>query len=149
MTKKELMKKAHKMAKEIKAQYPEVDYRFQFGLCLSFLMNEEEETMEIKLEGTEKQIKYAEDIKKNFEEGYEEAVAYIAKKSRKVNMEPVEEVMHFIRTETSAAKIINFYEKSERRTMDSFKRGSRTLFTGLATGRNVLVDGYVKNKDLR
>lgn len=47
MTKKELMKKAHEMTKEIKAQYPEVDYRFQFGLCLSFLMNEEEETMEI------------------------------------------------------------------------------------------------------
>ena len=37
MTNKELFIKAHKMTKEIKAQHPEVDYRAQFGLCLSFL----------------------------------------------------------------------------------------------------------------
>lgn len=43
MTKKEIMKKAHEMTKEIKAQYPEVDYKAQFGLCLSFLMNEKAE----------------------------------------------------------------------------------------------------------
>lgn len=47
MNKKELMKKAHEMTKEIKREYPEVDYRFQFGLCLSFLMNEEETEMEV------------------------------------------------------------------------------------------------------
>lgn len=51
------------MTKEIKAQYPEVDYKFQFGLCLSFLMNEKEETMKVKLEGSEKQVKWATEIR--------------------------------------------------------------------------------------
>lgn len=43
MLNSELVKKAHKMAREIKAQYPEVDYRFQLGLCLSYLLNNKEE----------------------------------------------------------------------------------------------------------
>lgn len=40
---KNLFTKAHKMAREIKAKYPEVDYKFQFGLCLSFLHQSKEE----------------------------------------------------------------------------------------------------------
>ena len=35
--KRNLMKEAHEMTKEIKEQYPEVDYKFQLSLCLSFL----------------------------------------------------------------------------------------------------------------
>lgn len=45
MTKKELMVKAHKMAKEIKNEYPEVDYKFQLGLCLTYLHQEGEKEM--------------------------------------------------------------------------------------------------------
>lgn len=41
--KKNLMKEAHKMTKEIKEQYPEVDYQAQLGLCLSFLAEESKE----------------------------------------------------------------------------------------------------------
>lgn len=41
--KKNLMKEAHKMTREIKAQYPEVDYKTQLGLCLSYLSSKEEE----------------------------------------------------------------------------------------------------------
>lgn len=37
MTKKELMIKAHQMTKEIKNEYPEVNYKFQLGLCLAYL----------------------------------------------------------------------------------------------------------------
>ena len=63
MTKKELMVKAHKMAKEIKNEYPAVDYKFQLGLCLAYLYENEGEVemisyttkngakVEIKLEG--------------------------------------------------------------------------------------------------
>lgn len=63
MTKKELMIKAHKMTKEIKAEYPAVDYKFQLGLCLAYLYENEGEVemisyttkngakVEIKLEG--------------------------------------------------------------------------------------------------
>lgn len=34
---KNIMKQAHKMTKDIKKEYPEVDYKFQLGLCLSHL----------------------------------------------------------------------------------------------------------------
>ena len=49
---KELMRKAHQMTKEIKKEYPEVDYKAQLGICMSFLMNEgveEDMTVEEKL----------------------------------------------------------------------------------------------------
>nr|DAM24334.1 MAG TPA: hypothetical protein [Caudoviricetes sp.] len=60
--KRNLMKEAHKMTKEIKEQYPEVDYQAQLGLCLSFLAQEGEQ--EMKIEGkSEKQIKYAENCR--------------------------------------------------------------------------------------
>jgi len=40
MTKRNLFKEAHKLAKEIKNEYPEVDYKFQFSLCLAYLREE-------------------------------------------------------------------------------------------------------------
>lgn len=43
MSNKELFVKAHKMAKEIKGEYPEVNYMFQFSLCLSYLKEEAKE----------------------------------------------------------------------------------------------------------
>lgn len=47
MTKRELFVKAHEMTKEI-VKETGVNYRVQFGICLSFLyQNKEEETMEI------------------------------------------------------------------------------------------------------
>ena len=53
MTKKELMIKAHQMTKEIKREYPEVDYKFQLGLCLAYLHEEGENEMKVeeKLQG--------------------------------------------------------------------------------------------------
>jgi len=42
---KNLMKAAHKMAKEIKAEYPEVNYKFQLGLCISYLSKENNEAV--------------------------------------------------------------------------------------------------------
>ena len=38
---KELMKKAHQMTREIKNEFPEVDYKFQLGLCISYLYKNE------------------------------------------------------------------------------------------------------------
>ena len=54
MTKKELMIKAHQMTKEIKVQYPATDYKFQLGLCLTYLhenKGENEMKVEEKLTG--------------------------------------------------------------------------------------------------
>lgn len=49
---KKIFKEAHKMAKEMKERYPEVDYRTQFGLYISYLLEEikEEEKMREELE---------------------------------------------------------------------------------------------------
>ena len=40
---KNIFKRAHEMTREMKREYPEVDYRIQFGLCLSYLSNNKEE----------------------------------------------------------------------------------------------------------
>lgn len=59
----ELMKKAHQMTKEIKAEYQDVNYQVQLGLCISYLLQNEEELEMVELTGTEKQIKWADDIR--------------------------------------------------------------------------------------
>ena len=61
--KRNLMKEAHKLTKEIKKQYPEVDYKTQLGLCLSFLSQEKGDNEMVELKGTEKQVKWANDIR--------------------------------------------------------------------------------------
>ena len=64
-----IMIEAHRMTKEIKNNSPEVDYRAQLGLCLSFLMmnKKEEKVLEMaKLEGSEKQVKWAESLREEF-----------------------------------------------------------------------------------
>ena len=60
---KNLFKKAHKMTRGMVKEY-EVDYQAQFGLCLSYLFEEEKEEKEMKVnfKGTERQIEFAEDI---------------------------------------------------------------------------------------
>lgn len=64
---KDLMKKAHQMTREIKREYPEVDYKFQLGLCMSYLLSEKKGgNRMVELKGTEKQIKWAEDIREEW-----------------------------------------------------------------------------------
>ena len=60
--KRNLMKEAHKMTREIVNKYGDVDYKTQLGLCLSFLSQEGGKEM-VELKGTEKQVKWAEDIR--------------------------------------------------------------------------------------
>ncbi|MGO1044489.1 hypothetical protein ACTPEO_17280 [Clostridioides difficile] len=43
---KNLFKKAHKMTKEIKEKYNDVDYKVQFSLCLSYLVEEDKKMEE-------------------------------------------------------------------------------------------------------
>lgn len=78
MTKRELMIKAHKMTKEIKNEYPEVDYKFQLGLCLAYLQEKGGKKM-VELKGSEKQIKWAEDIRKVVIEATKGAVEALEK----------------------------------------------------------------------
>ena len=57
------MKEAHKLTKEIKAEFPNVDYKTQLGICIAYLSKEGEDKM-VELKGTEKQITWAEKIRK-------------------------------------------------------------------------------------
>ena len=60
--KRNIMKEAHKLTKQIVSEYGDVDYMTQLGLCLSFLSQEGGKEM-VELKGTEKQVKWAEDIR--------------------------------------------------------------------------------------
>ena len=60
---KNLFKKAHEMTRKFVKEY-KVDYQAQFGLCLSFLFEAKEEKKMVELKGSEKQVKWAEDIRK-------------------------------------------------------------------------------------
>ena len=60
-----LMKEAHKLTREIKAEYKDVDYKAQLGICISYLSKKEEVKKMVELEGTEKQVKFASDIREN------------------------------------------------------------------------------------
>ena len=59
-----ILKRAHQLTKEIKREYPEVDYKAQLGICISFLYNNKEVKGMVKLEGTEKQVRWAEEIRR-------------------------------------------------------------------------------------
>lgn len=68
---KNIFKKVHEMTRKIKREYPEVDYRTQFGICLSCLLKNKKEGKGMELElselkGTTKQVKWAEDIRKQY-----------------------------------------------------------------------------------
>jgi len=67
------------MTREIKRQYQEVDYRAQFGLCLSYLLKnrKEEKGMEFpELTGTPKQVAWAYDIREKMVEGMKQALEH-------------------------------------------------------------------------
>lgn len=64
--KKNLMREAHKMTREIINKYGDVDYRTQLGLCLSFLSQEKGGKEMVELKGSEKQVKWADDLRGRF-----------------------------------------------------------------------------------
>lgn len=69
-----VMKKAHRLTKEIKKEFPNVDYKFQLGICMSYLLNGEGENEMVELQGSEKQVKWATDIRENTIKNIERAL---------------------------------------------------------------------------
>lgn len=63
---KNLFKEAHRMTREMMKKYNDIDYSAQFTLCLEYLRKEDKDMIKAELKGTEKQIKWAEDIRSNF-----------------------------------------------------------------------------------
>lgn len=64
--KRNIMREAHKMTKQIVSEYGDVDYKTQLGLCLSFLSQEKGGKEMIELKGSEKQVKWAEGLRGRF-----------------------------------------------------------------------------------
>lgn len=96
MTKKELMVKAHEMTREIKSQYPEVDYKFQLGLCLSYLQEKEGENKMVELKGSEKQVKWALQIKEDMKKQAEKRLKSFSKLSNPKAIEWCENLKRFL-----------------------------------------------------
>lgn len=109
MSNKDLFVKAHKMTKEIKREYPEVNYMFQFSLCLSYLKEEGENTM-VELKGTEKQVKWAEDIR----EDYLKTLEKIMNEVKKVNMNYMKPIMQECKEEILSKIAEKTHEEAAR-----------------------------------
>lgn len=125
---KNIMKEAHKLTKEIKKEYPEVDYKFQLGLCISYLSkkNEMKEDVEmVELKGSEKQVKWAEDIRKevveklqNTKNEYEIMISEAEEKGERFpkrytkNVAALEKLLNEVKENESAKAFIEEYRLS-------------------------------------
>ena len=124
---KNIMKEAHKLTKEIKKEFPEVDYKFQLGLCISYLSkNEMKEDVEmVGLKGTEKQVKWAEDIRKevveklqNTKNEYEKMISEAEEKGERLpkrytkNVTALEKLLNEVKENESAKAFIEEYRLS-------------------------------------
>ncbi len=112
---KNIFKKAHEMTRGFVEKY-EVDYQAQFGLCLSFLFENQKEEKEMKeLKGTEKQIKWARDIRNNMIKSLNELKENENLRyhfGREITIEEVEESLSILsEIEDSVFFIENRYEK--------------------------------------
>lgn len=116
----EIMKKAHNLTKEIKAEYPSVDYKTQLGICISYLCKEENEMVELK--GSEKQVKWAEDIRKNlivaikaatdyFENMQKDFIEGKGHRSKRIDrrLNPIRELMNEVENTEKASWFIDNY----------------------------------------
>jgi hypothetical protein len=99
---KNLFKKAHELTRKMKEKYPEVDYQTQFGLYISYFLEEQKEVEKVKslteLKGTEKQIAWAEDIRKEqMEAVYRYQQRWIAKLEKENNQEEIDKINDIVK----------------------------------------------------
>ena len=82
MFNKELVIKAHKLAKETKKEFPIVNYQFQFGLEMKYLLSNLEEVKKVMIEltGSLKQIAWAEEIRSEKAKDWEKSKAFYQEK---------------------------------------------------------------------
>lgn len=79
---KNLMKEAHKLTKEIKAEYPNVDYKAQLGICISYLSKNEGEVKMVELKGSEKQVAWAEKSRASMINDANKLLQYVAENKK-------------------------------------------------------------------
>lgn len=94
---KNIFKKAHELTRKMKAEYPEVDYRAQFGLYVSYLFEVEKEEGELKeLKGTPKQVAWANDIReKEMEQFYFWKELFQAKAKKDGDINELSQISHY------------------------------------------------------
>ena len=108
-----IMKEAHKLTKEIKREFPNVDYKGQLGICISYLYKEGGKVRN--LIGSEKQIKWANDILDKMEKLENDAVAVAIKNKDKLNIEHLKIWIHYDENITKASEIIDKYSYLSRK----------------------------------
>lgn len=111
---KKIFKEAHKMTREMVKEYG-VDYQAQFSLCLSYLLNQKEEEEMRELKGTEKQVKWAEDIMSIFDEVVEDVEKGIERDSKteerkEKQLKKLGEIKAKLNEMDNAGEIINNYK---------------------------------------
>lgn len=115
---KAIFKEAHKMTREMAKEY-EVDYQAQFGLCLSFLFEEnqkeEKEVKKAELKGSEKQIKWAEDIREEqLESFYRFQSRWLEKRKTEGNQEEIDYIEELTRKILSIEEAEKWIEINQR-----------------------------------
>ena len=105
---KNLMKAAHQMAKEIKVEYPNIDYKFQLGLCLSYLAENKGEVEMVELQGTEKQVKWAEELRKVVTNWVNQGIEKAMPKFSEKNLVKLETIKADMENDSAAWWIENF-----------------------------------------
>ncbi len=112
-----ILKEAHKLTKEIKREYPEVDYKAQLGICISYLSKNKEENTMVELKGSEKQVTWAEDIRKDLLERMEEYKGNVI--SKKVSKETmVRDFKEVVLKSNSALKCVREYREELVKLID-------------------------------
>ncbi|EOU1917692.1 hypothetical protein E6V23_07850 [Clostridium perfringens] len=121
-----VMKEAHRLTKEIKKEFPNVDYKFQLGICMSYLLNGKGENEMVELQGSEKQVKWAIDIRENTIKNIERALERLEEiqrgrvaKGRKrgklydKRISKLKEVIEEVKNESSAKIFIEEYRSKK------------------------------------
>lgn len=110
---KKIFIEAHKMTKEMVEKYG-VDYQAQLGLCISYLLeNKEEEGMK-ELKGSEKQVKWANEIReKQMKEFYEWKEKWEAKfEGNKTELAEIKKYTELLENIEDAGKWITIEKQS-------------------------------------
>lgn len=142
---KKVFKKAHEMTRRFVEKYG-VDYQAQFGLCLSYLLEKEREegNMKVKmkeLKGTEKQIKFANDIKEAVLEIIEQLPEKIEKYSK--NEEMAEKYMELYNNDIK--KLFEGYEKAG----DFIGDWKAVVYKEGKSQRVAEINNILKSKDIK
>ena len=145
---KNLMKAAHQMAKEIKVEYPNIDYKFQLGLCLSYLAENKGVVEMVELKGSEKQIEWAEDIRNNMVKMFDEKVEEVTTDKRATKGEVIRMKECFPDTKTVAETRIAYIEgiKETKEAIVS-RKDARWFITYRTDDVETFVDNYFTNRE--